>query len=163
MLPIRAVLHPTDLTDASRPALEMAGSLAQDYRAELIVLHVLPMPVAAVVDGVAVDLPAGEGEDEAARTRLGEVRPTQFNGPVTRRLERGGAVREILRVADEVGADLIVMGTHGRGGLSRLVLGSTAEGVMRKAPCPVITVRPEAAARPEPAAAAALPDGRRAD
>jgi nucleotide-binding universal stress UspA family protein len=75
-----------------------------------------------------------------------------------RRLEEGDPVEAILRVAEEIGADLIVMGTHGRTGLSRLFMGSVAEQVLRRAPCPVLTLKsPFAATVAAPAEAAAVP------
>jgi nucleotide-binding universal stress UspA family protein len=139
VLAIRRLLHPTDFSDPSRPAFELACALARDYGAELVVLHVAPPPAAGVVEGITVELPTGW--EEETRTRLEKIRPADPRVPVVHRLEQGDAVREILRVAAAVRADLIVMGTHGRGGLSRLLVGSVAEIVMRNAPCPVLTVR----------------------
>jgi nucleotide-binding universal stress UspA family protein len=147
VLPIRRILHPTDFSDLSRPAFELACSLARDFAAELVVVHVAPPPVAGVVEGITVELPTG-WEDQA-RARLAQVKTTDPRVSVAHRLEQGDAAREIVRVATEVKADLIVLGTHGRGGLSRLLMGSVAEVVMRNAPCPVLTVRaPLPAERP---------------
>lgn len=139
MLAIRRILHPTDFSDLSRPAFELACSLARDYGAELVVCHVCPLPVVGVVDGITVDLPTGWREQSQAR--LEQVRPADSRVAVAHRMADGDAVREIVKAAGDVKADLIVMGTHGRGGLSRVLMGSTAEGVMRKAPCPVLTVK----------------------
>jgi nucleotide-binding universal stress UspA family protein len=139
VLAIRRILHPTDFSDLSRPAFDLACSLARDFGAELVVLHVSPPPVVGVVDGMTVDLPTGA--IEYAHTRLEQIRPADPKIVVAHRLEEGDEAREILRVAAELSVDLIVMGTHGRGGLSRLLAGSVAEAVMRKAPCPVLTVR----------------------
>lgn len=150
MLTIRRILHPTDFSDLSRPAFELACSLARDFGARLVVCHITPPPVAAVVEGMVVDVPAGESEQ--TRTRLEQVKPTDTSIKVVHRLEVGDAVREIIRLADEEKADLIVMGTHGRGGVSRLLMGSVAEGVMRKAPCPVLTLKAAVTAeQPRPA------------
>lgn len=154
MLAIRRILHPTDFSDLSRSALDLAAALARDHGAELLVLHVAPPPVAGVIDGVTVELPTGWLDE--TRDRLARVRPADPAVPVAHRLEMGDAGREIVRVATEAGADLIVLGTHGRGGLSRLVVGSVAEMVMRKAPCPVLTVKhpvPDAQPAAHPAAA----------
>jgi nucleotide-binding universal stress UspA family protein len=139
VLAIHRILYPTDFSDLSRPALDLACSLARDFKAELVILHVSPPPVAGVVEGMVIPLPTGVLE--AARERLEQIRPTDPAVAVVYRLEVGHEVREIVRVADEVKADLIVMGTHGRSGLSRLVVGSVAEGVMRKATCPVLTLK----------------------
>jgi nucleotide-binding universal stress UspA family protein len=86
-----------------------------------------------------------------AQVKLDRMEP----GPsvlVERRLEEGDPIGEILRAAAEVPCDLIVMGTHGRTGLARLLMGSVAEEVVRKAPCPVVTVKtPFPVATPTPA------------
>jgi nucleotide-binding universal stress UspA family protein len=145
MLPIRHILHPTDFSDLSRPAFELACSLARDFGAELTVLHVSPPVVAGVVEGVVVAIPTGAHEETLAQ--LEKVRPADPGVKVVHRLEEGDEAATILRVADEAKADLIVMGTHGRSGLSRLLAGSVAESVMRKAACPVLTIK-----APHPAA-----------
>jgi len=75
-----------------------------------------------------------------AQDQLARFHP-HANVRMERRLEQGDATTEILRVAREESADLIVMGTHGRTGLGRLLMGSVAEQVMRRAPCPVLTVK----------------------
>jgi nucleotide-binding universal stress UspA family protein len=156
MLPVRTVLHPTDFSDSSDTAFRLACSLARDYGARLVVLHVAPLPLAVSAEGVLV-LPA-ELDLEALGERLHELRP---DGPTVRveyRLLQGDAAAEVLRVAKEIRSDLIVMGTHGRTGLGRLVMGSVAEQVVRKAACPVLTVKtPQGRAAPSerPVAAAA--------
>ncbi len=155
MLAIRRILHPTDFSDSSQTAFEVATALARDYDAELVACYVEPWPAATVIEGVALDLPEGSFDTEVAR--LDELRADDPAVRLTRRARRGEAAAEILKLAAEYPADLIVMGTHGRSGLSRLVIGSVAETVLRQAPCPVLTVR--AAARmghePQPAVAAA--------
>lgn len=151
MLAIRTILCPTDYSDRAAPALEVATALARDYSAELVILHVVPPPVQGVDGGQLVELPTGW--EEHARARLEAVRPTGADVRVTRRLVVGSDAAEIVRAATEAKADLIVMGTHGRTGLSRLLAGSVAEAVMRAAPCPVLTVRapfPQAAGQPAP-------------
>jgi nucleotide-binding universal stress UspA family protein len=85
-------------------------------------------------------------EMDQLRDQLDKIAPDDPQIEVAHRLEQGDAVRELIRVAGEERADLIVMATHGRGGVSRLLMGSVAEGVMRKAPCPVLTMRPGASA-----------------
>jgi len=144
MLAIHRILYPTDYSEQSRPAFALACSLARDFGASLVVCHVAPPPVAGVVDGVIIDQPADEMDQ--LRDQLEKIVPDDPQIEVAHRLEQGDAVREIVRVAGEERADLIVMATHGRGGVSRLLMGSVAEGVMRKAPCPVLTVRPGASA-----------------
>ena len=139
MLTIHKILHPTDYSDLSGPAFEMACSLARDFGAELVICHVSPPPIAAVANGMLVDIPTGEAEQMTAR--LEKVKPDDPRLPVTHQLLRGDPAAEIARFATDAGIDLIVIGTHGRGGLSRLLMGSVAEHVLRKAPCPVVTVK----------------------
>ena len=139
MFPIRTVLHPTDYSELSRPAFDLACALARDFGAELIICHVSPPPIIAAGEGVVLDFPTGETEQMAAR--LEQVTPDDPHVRVAHRLLRGDPATEIVRLADDAKPDLIVMGTHGRSGLGRLLMGSVAEGVMRKAPCPVVTVK----------------------
>ncbi|MDB5313679.1 MAG: universal stress protein [Gemmataceae bacterium] len=154
MLAIRRILHPTDFSDLSRPAFELACSLARDYAADLLVLHVLPPALIVAPNGVAVTGPTDE--TDRVRERLEAIRPTDPRVTIGHRLAEGNPVGEILRAAQDAKADLIVMGTHGHTGLSRLLMGSVAEGVMRKAPCPVLTARAPSPSgqAPEPEAAA---------
>jgi nucleotide-binding universal stress UspA family protein len=155
MLPIRTILHPTDFSDRSAAALQLACALARDYGARLIVLHVTELPTVAYGEGVVPPNP--EELRAAAQEQLDRLQVPHGNVRAERRLEQGDAVTEILRVAQEAHADLIVLGTHGRTGLGRLLMGSVAEQVVRRAACPVLTVKtplpetaPEGAVRAEP-------------
>jgi nucleotide-binding universal stress UspA family protein len=139
MFPIRAILHPTDFSEAAQAAFRLAGALARDHGARLIALHVVPPPV-TVAEMEMVFL-APEGYRYELRAKLPTLQPGGPGVPMEYRLEAGDPATEILRVAREVPCDLIVLGTHGRTGLTRLVLGSVAEEVLRKAPCPVLTVK----------------------
>jgi len=85
--------------------------------------------------------PDPDGDLREARVRLERLPVTGENVRAERQLVEGDPVSEILRVAREMPADLIVMGTHGRTGLERLLMGSVAEEVLRKATCPVLTVK----------------------
>ena len=139
MLPIHTILHPTDFSDRSEHAFHLACALARDYGARLVVLHVTAHPVIGYGEGVLPPDP-----EELARHAWDELNRLEVPGGsvrAERRLEEGDPVSEILRVAGESGADLVVMGTHGRTGLPRLLMGSVAELVVRKAKCPVLTVR----------------------
>jgi nucleotide-binding universal stress UspA family protein len=147
MLPIRTILHPTDFSERAGYALHLAAALARDYGARLVVLHVVTPPT--VVYGEAVVPVSPEELRAPAREQLDRLRLPRPDVRAERRLEEGEAVEEILRVARDIGADLIVLGTHGRTGLGRLLMGSTAETVVRKASCPVLTVK-----APFPASAA---------
>jgi nucleotide-binding universal stress UspA family protein len=155
MLPIRTVLHPTDFSDLSQPAFELACALARDYAARLVVLHVAGLPPVLPVEGMLV--PAPVADTEYVRGRLEAVRPADPRVRVCHRLAVGDPAGEILAAATDEQADLIVLGTHGRGGLSRALMGSVAEAVQRAAPCPVLTVRAPFRISPAAPAEAAKP------
>ena len=156
MLAIHTILHPTDFSERSAAAFRVACALARDYNARLFVLHADYLPVALYGDVVAPPRP--DDYEERLREQLHLLRPADPDIRVEYFLNEGEPVSEILGVAEEVNADLIVMGTHGRTGLGRLLMGSVAEQVMRRANCPVLTVRtpfpvavPEATPAAEPA------------
>jgi nucleotide-binding universal stress UspA family protein len=141
MFPIRTILHPTDFSEPSRYAFQVACALTKDHGGRLLVLHAGAAPVVALTDGVVVPLDL-ESYKALMTAQLHEVRPADPQVRVEHRLELGpDPVTEILRVAEGEHCDLIVMGTHGRTGLRRILMGSVAENVMRRAPCPVLTVR----------------------
>jgi nucleotide-binding universal stress UspA family protein len=139
MTPIHTILHPTDFSPQSAHALQLACSLARDYVARLVVLHVAEPPPVPYGDGILLPVPVDD--DERLKGELGRL-PVPDGVRAERRFERGDPVTETLRVAEEISADLVVMGTHGRTGLGRLLMGSVAEQVVRQAPCPVLTVKP---------------------
>jgi len=140
MAPIHTtILHPTDFSDRSAHALRLACSLARDYGARLVVLHVAEPPPPPYEQGVMLPTSVDLDEERADLERLAV--PDDDVIRVERRFEKGDPATVTLRVADEVRADLIVMGTHGRTGLSRLLMGSVAEQVVRRARCPVLTVK----------------------
>ncbi len=135
MFPPKVILVPTDFSELSCKALTLAQKLARDSGGKLVVLHVDP-PLLAFAE------PSHDPTEHAERLRrqLSEIRPANVN--IEHRLVEGFAVDAIVRMAQEIQADLIVMGTHGRTGLGRAVLGSVAQQVLHSAPCPVITVNP---------------------
>ena len=139
MLPIRTILHPTDFSSHSEVAFRLACSLARDYCARLFVLHVVAPPV--IVYGGGPAPPQSERYPEELQEKLHLLQAKDPKVQVEHRLAEGDPVTEILRVAEEIKCDALVMGTHGRTGLGRLLMGSVAEGVVRKAPCPVLTVK----------------------
>jgi nucleotide-binding universal stress UspA family protein len=135
---IRVLLHPTDCSDVSEAARRVARSLARDLGAKLVLLHVLPFDV--LFNELAV--PVDPREYRAALERMGQhLDGPDLKYPVETRLSQGDAAAEVLRTAGEVRADLIVMGTHGRTGLSRLLMGNVAESVLPEADCPVMVVK----------------------
>jgi nucleotide-binding universal stress UspA family protein len=135
----RTILHPTDFSDSSQAAFAVACSLAQSHRCRLVIAHVLQTPTTAYLGGELI--PAPEEQLKEAWLKLHEVRPDDLLPEVEHRLVLGEAAREIVRLAEELQCDLVVLGTHGRSRLKRLVLGSVAEQVLRTAPCPVLTVK----------------------
>jgi nucleotide-binding universal stress UspA family protein len=139
MLAIRTILYATDFSAESKYAFPLACALARDYGARLIVVHVNAPPVLGAAE-IYVP-PPSDSDLEALRKQLSEVRPSDPGIAVERRLVIGDPAFEILDEAQESKADLIVMGTHGRSGLGRLLMGSVAEAVVRKAVCPVLTVK----------------------
>jgi nucleotide-binding universal stress UspA family protein len=142
MLPIKTILHPTDFSDCSQDAFRLARSLTRDQGARLIVLHVTSVPDLAYKGYGAPGSPLlAEEYRRKVRQDLERLQPPDPQLGFERRLEEGDPVTEILRVAAEAGADLIVMGTHGKTGLRHVLMGSVAEQVVRKAPCPVLTLR----------------------
>lgn len=142
MLKLKTILHPTDYSEPSEYAFRLACSLARDHEASLVVLHVvLTLGPELVTHGDAET----KLEPEAFQRRLwDDLREVQSPDPavkVEHRLAEGDAAEQIVRVAREAGAELVVMGTHGRTWLERLLMGGVAEYVMRNAPCPVLTVK----------------------
>jgi len=157
MKPIQTILHPTDLSEPAKPALGLAVRLAQAHRARLIVLYVAAPPVLYGELGMAIPIPEMQQKIlEADRNKLEDL--AAGSGAECRVVE-GVAAAEIVRNAREEPCDLIVMGTHGRGGVARLLLGSVAADVMQKAPCPVLAVKPPGARKPAGEEAAAVVSG----
>ncbi len=140
MLNIKSILHPTDYSIHSETAFRIACALARDYEARVVVLHVAPLP--AIGDaGLAVIPPPPDFNKEELETQLLQVQASDPGTRIEHRLERGEASAKILAVAQAIPCELIIMGTHGRTGLGRLLMGSVAEEVLRNAPCPVLTVK----------------------
>ena len=132
----KTILFPTDFSTFSEAALIQATSLARDSGAKLLILHI-EEPPKAYIGGMY----AGYLEP----TRMEIVEMLEQIKPDTVEYEHslvgGDPATEIVRVAQERGADLIVMGTHGRTGLQRMLTGSVAEEVVRRATCPVLSFK----------------------
>lgn len=135
---IQVILHPTDFSDGCESSLRVARSLARDLGARLVLLHVVPFGFYAGEMTVPVDPGVyREALDEERQLIDGP----DLRYPVESRLARGDAAEEVLRAAADLHAGLIVMGTHGRTGLGRLLMGSVTEYVVPRADCPVLAVR----------------------
>jgi len=139
MLPIRTILFPTDFSECSEAAFRLASSFARDYGARLIALHVYPPPLD---HGEEVARRAPDSYEESLWKSLQAHRADELKYDIDYQLVEGNAAGEILRVAADRPCELIVMGTHGRSGIERLLLGSVAEQVIRQATCPVLTTKP---------------------
>jgi universal stress protein A len=147
MLPITKIFCPTDFSEPSYKALQAANDLAVHFQAELILIHVLhPLliyPSAMVVPGI-METATDEGllREDMAKKSLAMTLNEKVAGSLKSRsiLGKGNPADEIVRLASEEKADLIVIGTHGFTGWRHLILGSVAEKVVRYAHCPVLTI-----------------------
>lgn len=134
------ILCPIDFGPSSLKALALAKQIASENDAALYVVHVCPAILIPV--GGTATTPAAQ--EKAARDRLQEVATKQLAGvPHELLVTTGDAAERVTKVQSALGVDLIVMGTHGRRGVPRFFLGSVAESVVRKAACPVLTMRAE--------------------
>lgn len=144
MITISRILYPTDFSEYSAHARHYAIELAKKFDATIVALHAVPLPVSAASYEIVVDMTSmRDMMEEAAHKRLAEeAEQIQAAGVNVETVVRvGTAFVEIVDVAQAQQVDLIVIATHGWGALKHLLLGSTAERIVRKAPCPVLTVR----------------------
>jgi nucleotide-binding universal stress UspA family protein len=145
VIKLKKVLVPTDFSDSARHAFIYGLSFAREYGAELVLLHVVenltvgyasdlfPVPMAEVFQEIS-------GYAKAELAKLAEE-AKQKGVAVSELVAQGKPSAEIIRHAAENGVDMIVLGTHGKGMLDQALFGSTTERVVRRAPCPVLTVR----------------------
>jgi nucleotide-binding universal stress UspA family protein len=143
--PFRRIVCAVDFSDASLKALEHALSLAQEDDAQLFITHVIDWPDDSTLPPALAQAVANTRHDweESKRRQLQQLVPEAVRTwcapePV---LRVGSPARELLRVAEDQDADLIVMGVHGRGAIDRALFGSTTQKVLRDARCAVLTVR----------------------
>lgn len=145
MLEIRTILVPTDFSEPALPATRYGLELARRFGASLHLLHVIEDPMIYLPMFESYPLPSRDDFESFAQTRLDNwILPEDGQGvSIHRRWRHGVPFTEIVLDAVDCKADLIVVGTHGRGIAAHLLMGSVAEKVVQKAPCPVLTVRPE--------------------
>ncbi len=149
MITLNKILVPTDFSDFSRPAMTYACAIAARFDAELHLLHVVPDPAMLIPEAAAFSVEAMQSQTEQlskdAAVALEKLPCDGWeNGrPVVRAVRVGTAFLEIIDYAKKEDIDLLVIGTHGRSGLMHVLMGSVAERIVRKAPCPVLTVKPE--------------------
>ena len=137
MIRIKKILYPTDFSSYSNQAYFHAIALAEKHNASLTVLF--------VYNPDSTTTPGSQGDEVADRRywqgQLEQIRPVDVHIPVTHILLEGDPAGEIVRYGRDAGIDVIVMGTHGRTGVERLLMGSVAERVLRDAPCSVLVVK----------------------
>jgi universal stress protein A len=144
---IKQILFATDFSECSNEALKYASNLASDTGARLWIVHVDELldatipPIPSVEGGYFLEAAWDTKRQDDVKSKLAKVVPTVSNVKYDHRYLMGSPPNEILQFAGEQGVDLIVMGSHGRKGISRLLMGSVAEAVMRKATCPVLIVK----------------------
>ncbi|HTG00755.1 MAG TPA: universal stress protein [Nitrospirota bacterium] len=142
---LKTILFPTDFSQGARAAMDHALSLAQDYQAKLILLYVIQdisiaewyIPSSLSLTDLVEDM---QKSAEMEMAKWGAEASAKVKN-VEQQVIRGVPFVEIIKMAKDKGADLIVIGTHGRTGIDHMLFGSTAEKVVRKAACPVLTVR----------------------
>jgi universal stress protein A len=146
---LKKILVPVDYSDCSRGAMEYALFLAERFDAEIVVLHIAEIPLGEE-EHTVVKPDTGEEQllselimQQAAKAETEFLAPFVRNTtiPIEKSLLKGRPGKVIVEAAADRGADLIVMGTHGRSGFDRLIMGSVTERVLRSAPCPVVVVR----------------------
>jgi nucleotide-binding universal stress UspA family protein len=141
------ILFPTDFSHASDAALQHAEAIARQQQARLVILHVEEPPLAYGGGELYYGLP--EPSSERIMKMLEDVQPSDGSLEFCHKLTMGDPASEIVRIAEEEKADMIVLGTHGRTGMSRLLMGSVAEAVVRRSPSPVLVYRETAKLVPE--------------
>jgi nucleotide-binding universal stress UspA family protein len=151
MIAIKTILLPTDGSACSRKATAYAMSFARQYGARIVAVTVIDQRWDEQTRNAVLEIghelmqTLHDGYAREARRILQEVIDAGATSgvPVETQMVKGVPAEEIVRVGKELSADLIVMGTHGHTGVSHLLLGSVAERVVRRAPCPVLSVRTE--------------------
>jgi nucleotide-binding universal stress UspA family protein len=144
MMRLKTILVPSDFSECSDAAVRYGLELARRFDAKLHLLHVVQDPATQAWAAEGFTLPILEVVaqwQKEAQTRLIASVPAADAGRVTAFVTVTSPYPEILRYANEHAVDLIVMGTHGRGAVTHMLLGSIAEKVVRRAPCAVLTVR----------------------
>lgn len=139
----KIILVPTDFSVAAETALDRALGLASQLGAKVYVLHAYQLPIVGFPDGVLV--PTAEIASRVVAWAESELaacvaRRKESSVEIVPILKQADAREAVLAVAEEVDADLVVMGTHGRRGIARALIGSVAEAVVRTSPVPVMTV-----------------------
>ena len=142
-LQLKKVLVPVDFSECSHKAMQYAVAFAKQFKASLTLVHVVQMSYAGA-EFAPLDFPLIEKQMvESSSLKLAEIISKEIGEavPCDMIVKAGHPATEIALAAKKVNADLIIISTHGYTGLKHILLGSTAENVVRHAPCPVLTVR----------------------
>jgi nucleotide-binding universal stress UspA family protein len=146
MVKIERILFPTDFSSTAEHALQYALSLASLHKAKLYVMHVIVTPDSPVMfgeEGESISPPSSEKMEADAKKAAQQLIPEQY----TKELEieniivRGTPLKAILECAKSHNIELLIMASHGRKGISHMLMGSLAEKVVQMAPCPVLTIK----------------------
>jgi len=146
MIKIEKILVPTDFSEHSKYAFSYALSFAKEYDAELVMLHVIE-DVQYLANAYMFDVPMMPSFSDMEQNRVKEMddfierEVADSSVKIAKSVRHGRPFVEIIQAARDEDVDLIVIATHGRGGLEHVLFGSTAEKVVRKAPCPVLSIR----------------------
>lgn len=136
--PPRIILHPTDFSPNAEQAFQAACQIAEPLKAKIVVLHAYM--IEAFTTGDMPVVPHEMVSEEDVRLKLRQIRDSKPGLNIEDKFIEGTPVETIVSKAQSCHADLIVMGTYGRTGFKRLFLGSVADHVLRRAPCPVLIV-----------------------
>ncbi len=146
MIKIENILFPTDFSEHSKHAFTYALSFAREYGARIVMVHVVE-DVQYLANAYMFDVPMMPSFADMEQNRLKEMEEfiehevADPSVEIEKSIRHGRPFLEIIQAARDENADLIVIATHGRGGLEHVLFGSTAEKVVRKAPCPVLSIR----------------------
>jgi nucleotide-binding universal stress UspA family protein len=149
MIKLEKILIPTDFSDFSKPAITYGCAIAARFNSQVHLLHVVPDAAMLVPEagglGSGAFVDQADALEESAKTQLAELPSDGWENEkeIVRATRIGATFYEIIQYAKEEDVDLVVIGTHGRSGLMHLLMGSVAENVVRKSPCPVLTVKPD--------------------
>lgn len=135
----KKILFPTDFSHTGDAALRFATSLAKEGGGKLIIVHAEEPPMAYGGGEMYYGIPEPSQEDQWKMLRA--IVPSDTTVPVEHRLLVGDPADAVTQLAEDEGVDMIVLGSHGRTGLTRLLMGSVAEAIVRKAHCPVLVYK----------------------
>ena len=145
MIAMQKIVVPTDFSEYSKKSLRYAVEFARNFRAEILLIYVIePIAYPADFSFGQIALPNMETElRQRAEAQLQRLIEAEIQDQIVARfsVRSGKPSTEIVQLAAEENADLIIIATHGHGGLEHVLFGSTAERVIRKAPCPVLSIR----------------------